>query len=81
MKKLLFAATIAGMAFFSTSCKKETTCDCTTYEIEDDGTRTETNTERRVVDSKDADCSQFNDYDDNVIGPDTEVKCEEVLLD
>ena len=81
MKKLFFAASIASLALFSTSCKKETTCECKTYQIEDDGTKTQTNTETKVVESKDADCSQFNDYDDPVVGPTTEVKCEEKVLD
>lgn len=81
MKKLLFAASIAGLAFFSTSCDKETTCECKTYEIEDDGSKTEIDSETRVVDEKDADCSQFDEYNESVVGPDTEKECEEKLFD
>ncbi len=82
MRKLFFAASIVSLALFSTSCKKETTCICKTYEIESDGSRTETGeSTTRVVDQKDADCSQFNEFNENPIGNDTEVKCEEEVFD
>jgi hypothetical protein len=81
MKKLFLIAALAGTVLLGTSCDSETTCVCTTYDVEDDGTKTQTNEETRVIDDKDADCSQFDEYNDNTIGNDTCIECEEKVFD
>ena len=82
MKKLFFATAVVTLTLLSSSCKKETTCECQTYEVQDDGSEVKQgDPTTRVVDSKDADCSQFNDYTDNPIGNDTKVECSEKVFD
>ncbi len=76
-------ATVAGALMFSTSsCSKETTCECTTFEIQEDGTKVKQgDTETRVVEEEDADCTRFDKYNDNTITNDTSVECEEKVFD
>lgn len=82
MKKLVFALAIAGLGFAGTSCKKETTCECQQYEIQDDGSEVaQGDPQERVIDSKNGDCSRFDDYDDNLVSGDVVTRCEEKVFD
>ena len=82
MKKLVFAFAIAGLTIAGTSCKKETTCECQTYEYNSDGSKDPVgDKETKVVESKDADCSQFNSSVNNPIGGDRVTECEEKVFD
>lgn len=75
-------ATVAGaLMFSSTSCSKETTCECITYEIEDDGTKTKKSEETRVIEENDADCSRFDENRDNTLTNDEKVECTEKVFD
>ena len=81
MKKLTPVLAILFLVL-SSACNKEITCECQSYIVDEDGTRiADGEPDMRVLDSKDADCSDLDDYQDSQIGNDRELKCTEASSD